>query len=421
MPLQITIPSPGESITEVTLGTWHKSDGDWVDKDEPLLEIESDKATLELPAPSSGVLSIEVQTGVEVDVGATVGQIDDKASPPGSNGGTKPAKNGRKKTPKSTTKTATGPDHQRATPVARKLAAEKGIDLSTIAGSGPSGRIMKSDVLNAGAPQQAETTPAPASTVPAAAAAPAKSPKFEQPTFTGDRSTRRERMTKLRQRVAERLVMSQQTAAMLTTFNEVDMTNVMALRSKHKDAFMSTHGVKLGFMSFFAKAAISALKSFPRVNAFIIGDEIEYHDYIDLAVAVGTDKGLVVPVIRNAETRSMAGIEAGLVDLSTRAREGTLTVDEMTGGTFTLSNGGVYGSLMSTPILNPPQSGILGMHKIMTRAVEDPSEPGKIALRPMMYLALSYDHRIIDGAEAVGFLVHVKQCIEQPERMLLDI
>jgi 2-oxoglutarate dehydrogenase E2 component (dihydrolipoamide succinyltransferase) len=237
----------------------------------------------------------------------------------------------------------------------------------------------------------------------------------------GHRGLRRERMSKLRQRVAERLVSAQHTAAMLTTFNEADMSAVMDLRKKYKEPFLEKHGVGLGFMSFFVKACVSALQAFPRINAYIAGDEIEFHDYVDISVAVGTPKGLVVPVIRNAERLSFAGIETTIKDFAVRARDGKLTVDDMTGGTFTISNGGVYGSLNSTPILNPPQSGILGMHKIMKRAIEDPDNPGQIVLRPMMYLALSYDHRIVDGAEAVGFLVHVKDMIEDPERLLIEV
>ena len=291
----------------------------------------------------------------------------------------------------------------RVSGVAKKVAAEKGVDLAQLAGSGPSGRVMKNDVL-------AATETKPMILKPAA------------PAVVGSRGVRREKMTKLRQKIAERLVHAQHTAAMLTTFNECDMTEIMRLRAEHKESFEKTHGVGLGFMSFFVKAATSALRKYPRVNAYIVGQgadmEMELHDYADIAVAVGTEKGLVVPVLRNAEALSFAGIEASIKDFAVRAKEGKLSVDEMTGGTFTISNGGVYGSLMSTPILNPPQSAILGMHATKKRAVEDPKNPGQVAIRPMMYLALSYDHRIIDGSEAVGFLVHVKDMIEKPERML---
>lgn len=291
----------------------------------------------------------------------------------------------------------------RVSGVAKKVAAEKGVDLAQLAGSGPSGRVMKNDVL-------AATETKPMTLKPAA------------PAVVGSRGVRREKMTKLRQKIAERLVHAQHTAAMLTTFNECDMTEIMRLRAEHKESFEKTHGVGLGFMSFFVKAATSALRKYPRVNAYIVGQgadmEMEFHDYADIAVAVGTEKGLVVPVLRNAEALSFAGIEASIKDFAVRAKEGKLSVDEMTGGTFTISNGGVYGSLMSTPILNPPQSAILGMHATKKRAVEDPKNPGQVAIRPMMYLALSYDHRIIDGSEAVGFLVHVKDMIEKPERLL---
>ncbi|MFM7134670.1 MAG: 2-oxoglutarate dehydrogenase complex dihydrolipoyllysine-residue succinyltransferase [Planctomycetota bacterium] len=415
MAVDITIPSPGESITEVSLSGWLKDDGTYVEKDDLLAEIESDKATLELRAPAAGTLKIATKKGDGIKVGAVVASIDTAGAKPraaaaaaqigavaaaaapsgaGSAGGA----------------AGKGITEVRASSVAKKVAAEKGVDLAHVAGSGPSGRVMKDDVLAA--------TSKPANAAPAArpAAAPA-------PVVAGSRGVRREKMTKLRQKIAERLVHAQHTAAMLTTFNEVDMTEVMRLRAENKEAFEKQHGVGLGFMSFFVKAATSALRKYPRVNAYIAGQgsemEIEFHDYADIAVAVGTDKGLVVPVLRNAEAMSFAGIESAIKDFAVRAKDGKLTVDEMTGGTFTISNGGVYGSLMSTPILNPPQSAILGMHAIKKRAVEDPRNPGQVAIRPMMYLALSYDHRIIDGAEAVGFLVHIKDMIEKPERLLL--
>ena len=415
MSVPLTIPSPGESISEVTIGTWSKSDGDWVEQDELLAEIESDKATLELRAPASGRLSIAVATGTEVKVGASVGTIDTAAARPAAPAA--PPAAAAPSSPPPAAAAAPSPPAAaegggRATSMARKIAAEKGIDLAGIPGSGPSGRITKADVLDA-----AESRPAAAA---AAAVAPAPAPTATAAP-AGSRGVRRERMTKLRQRIAERLLESKQSTAMLTTFNEADMSEVMRLRSEHKDAFEKRHGVKLGFMSFFVKAAVSALRKYPRINAFIAGDEIEHHDFIDMGIAVGTDRGLVVPVLRNAESMSFAEIEAAIGDLALRAREGRISVEEMTGGTFTITNGGVYGSLMATPILNPPQSGILGMHKIMKRPVEDPRNPGQIALRPMMYLALSYDHRIVDGQESVGFLVHVKECIERPERMLLEL
>jgi 2-oxoglutarate dehydrogenase E2 component (dihydrolipoamide succinyltransferase) len=441
MAVEITIPSPGESITEVTLGPWHKSDGDWVEKDETIVELESDKTTLELPAPESGVLKISAQEGEDKNVGDVIGTIDpDAEKPEGSDAGgeedkaeeeekeeakaesekesKREAASGKseskeKSDDKSGTATAAPAGGEKSngqakvTSLAKKIAEERGVDLSSIKGTGPAGRITKSDVLNFKADERKGED--------------GKRDAEAVPKGDGERGVKREKMTKLRQRIAQRLVEAQHNAAMLTTFNECDMSAVMALRKKHKEAFAEKHGVSLGFMSFFTKACASALKAFPRVNAYIVGNEIEYHDYIDISVAVGTEKGLVVPVMRNVEQMSFADIEKTLKELATKARDGKLTIDEMTGGTYTISNGGVYGSLNSTPILNPPQSGILGMHKIMNRPVEDPDNPGQIVLRPMMYLAMSYDHRIIDGAEAVSFLVHVKECIEDPERLLLGV
>ena len=420
MAVDITIPSPGESISEVSLSGWLKDDGTYVEKDELLAEIESDKATLELRAPAAGALKIATKKGDGIKVGSVVASIDTAAAKPSSSAGAAAAS----PSGAGAGAHADAPTGARVSGVAKKVAAEKGVDTTVLAGSGPSGRVMKDDVLAATSKPAAatETKPAAATeTKPTPAAAPTKAAAAAAP--SGTRGTRREKMTKLRQKIAERLVHAQHTAAMLTTFNECDMTEVMRLRAEHKEAFEKQHGVGLGFMSFFVKAATSALRKYPRVNAYIAGTgaemEIEYHDYADIAVAVGTDKGLVVPVLRNAEMLSFAGIENAIKDFAVRAKDGKLSVDEMTGGTFTISNGGVYGSLMSTPILNPPQSAILGMHAIKKRAVEDPKNPGQVALRPMMYLALSYDHRIIDGAEAVGFLVHIKDMIEKPERLLL--
>jgi len=405
----VKIPSPGESITEVRLGQWKRGDGDWVEKDELLNEIESDKATLELLAPAAGVLRVKAESGSDQKVGTAVAQIDTAASKPAGSGAARPMGTAAAEAAKS----AAAEPAQKATPTARKMAEEHGISLAGVQGSGPAGRVTRADVEGAMG-KQPSAAPAPA--------APKAAPTPAAPVIVpGSRGTRREKMPKIRQRIAERLLESQQTTATLTTFNEVDMTEVMALRAKHKEAFEKKHGIGLGLMSFFVKAACSALRAYPRVNAFIIGDEIEFHDYCDVAVAVGTDRGLVVPVLRNADAMSFAQVELAVRDFATRARDGKLTVDEMTGGTFTVSNGGVYGSLMATPILNPPQSGILGMHAIKKRAVEDPDHPGQIALRPMMFIALSYDHRIIDGAESVGFLKHIKECVERPERLLLGI
>lgn len=446
MPTDIVIPALGESVTSGVIATWRKSDGEHVERDETLLDLETDKITLELPSPASGVLKRKAAEGDTVEVGAVVGLIDESGAPSKASGAkeTKSASAGAKPEPEpkrhdgAATKTAPAPapqpaapakepasatrhdDDVRVTPLARKIAQEKNVDLSRVPGTGAGGRVREQDVLayiqshaDDGAPQRTSAASAPA-------------PKAATPgAFT--RGTSRERMSPLRQRIATRLVEAQHTAAMLTTFNECDMTNVMALRSRHKEQFEKAHGVGLGFMSFFVKACVSALRAFPLVNAQIVkgeqGPEILRHDYCDVAVAVGTPKGLVVPVLRNAESRSFAQIEQGVKDLALKARDGKLTLEDLQGGTFTISNGGVYGSMMSTPILNPPQSGILGMHNIVRRAVENPDKPGSgdVVVRPMMYLALSYDHRVVDGAEAVGFLVHVKKCVENPERLLLDL
>ena len=415
--MDIVVPSPGESITEVTLGQWHKQDGDWVDTDEILVDIESDKATLEVRAPAAGVLHVKAKAGAEQKVGAAIAAIDTSAAKP-AGGGAPAAKAAAAGVPASApaasaaAATEAKPDGGRkASSLARKVAADKGVDLANVAGSGTAGRIVAADVERAATGVAAIANP-----VKPVAPAPAPAPLA----VAGARGKRRERMPKIRQRIAERLVQAQHTAAMLTTFNECDMTEVMRLRAEHKESFEKHHGVGLGFMSFFVKACTSALRRFPKVNAYFMGEEVEHHDYCDVSIAVGTDRGLVVPVLRNAEAMTFAEIELAIRGFAARAREGKLSVDEMSGGTFTITNGGIYGSLMSTPILNPPQSAILGMHAIKKRAVEDPSNPGQVALRPMMYLALSYDHRIIDGAEAVSFLVHVKDCIEKPERLLLD-
>jgi 2-oxoglutarate dehydrogenase E2 component (dihydrolipoamide succinyltransferase) len=424
MAVDITIPSPGESITEVSLSGWLKEDGAYVEKDELLAEIESDKATLELRAPAAGALKIATKKGDGIKVGAVVAAIDTSVAAPA--GAKAAAASGA-----AGAAAAKAEEPARVSGVAKKVAAEKGVNAAALAGSGPSGRVMKDDVLAVAASSSpavaAAAAPSPGAVAPAGASSGASGAEVKMRVAVaatpGSRGTRREKMTKLRQKIAERLVHAQHSAAMLTTFNECDMTEIMRLRTENKEAFEKQHGVGLGFMSFFVKAATSALRKYPRVNAYIVGQgaemEIEHHDYCDVAVAVGTEKGLVVPVLRNAEAMSFAQIESTIKDFAIRAKDGKLSVDEMTGGTFTISNGGVYGSLMSTPILNPPQSGILGMHAIKKRAVEDPKNPGQVAIRPMMYLALSYDHRIIDGAEAVGFLIHIKDMIEKPERLLL--
>ena len=395
MATQIVVPALGESVTEATVSKWLKSAGDAVAVDEPLVELETDKITLEVPAAAAGVLgAIEVAEGRTVEVGAVLGSIE-----PG-DGNAVPAPPSPARPEASPP--ATSPS---LSPAVRKLVDEHGLDPTAIAGTGKGGRLTKGDVLahlaaTADVPEKPAPPPA-----PAAKSAPAGAREERVP------------MTRLRQRIAERLKEAQNTAAMLTTFNEVDMSAVIAMRARLRDVFEKKHGVRLGFMSFFVKAAVVALKEVPAVNAEIDGTDIVYKNHYDIAVAVGTEQGLVVPVLRDADALSFAGIEAGIADLSGRARDGTLTMQDLTGGTFTITNGGVYGSLLSTPILNPPQSGILGMHKIEKRAVAVDDE---LTVRPMMYLALSYDHRIVDGREAVTFLVRVKECIEDPERILLE-
>jgi len=429
MPVEVTIPSLGESITEVVLSKWHKQSGDWIEKDENLYEIESDKITTDVPSSDAGVVTLAVKEGAELPIGAVIAKIDTKAPRP--NGATSKGKK-PEKSPQSSdapsTREAAAPTRRtgveqahdgastsggagRATPVARRIAEEKGVDLGQVRGTGPSGRVTKDDVLaasnRAGDKVVSRATPAPT------LAPPQRS--------TSERNSRREKMSKLRQKIAERLVHAKNSTAMLTTFNECDMSAVMALRAQYKDAFEKQYGIGLGFMSFFVKACVSALHRFPRANAYLDGSEIEYHDFVDISVAVSTERGLVVPVVRDADLMDFAEIESAIRALAIKARDGDLTMDDITGGTFTITNGGIYGSLNSTPILNPPQSGILGMHAIKKRPIEDPQTPGTIVLRPMMNIALSYDHRIIDGAEAVSFLVHVKETIEMPGRLLLGI
>ncbi len=402
MTTEIRVPALGESVTEATIAQWFKQAGEAVSADEPLVELETDKVTLEVPAPASGVLeTIDAEAGSTVNVGALLGAIAEGDAPAAA-----PAKSAEPEAEAKASAPAAKAGDQPLSPAVQKLVTENKLDPSTIAGTGKDGRLLKGDVLDhiakgpAAAPQPA----------PAAARAPA----------APDDASREERvrMTRLRQTIARRLKDAQNTAAMLTTFNEVDMTNVMATRSRFKELFEKKHGVKLGFMSFFTRACIQALKDVPAVNAEIDGDELVYKNYYHIGVAVGTDKGLVVPVVRDADRLSLAGIELAINGLGKKARDGKLSIAEMQGGTFTISNGGVYGSLMSTPILNAPQSGILGMHKIQQRPM---AIDGEIKIRPMMYLALSYDHRIVDGKEAVTFLVRVKESLEDPERMILDL
>jgi 2-oxoglutarate dehydrogenase E2 component (dihydrolipoamide succinyltransferase) len=429
----IRVPTLGESVTEATVGKWFKQPGDRVAVDEPLVELETDKVTLEVPAPAAGVLSdIAAEDGATVAVGALLGSISEGAGAQkaGTTTGAPTSRPDRKTTttmpinaaeeeptlrpqPKDEPRRdiAAGSPAASSTqmpppPSVRKLAAETGIDPSKVEGSGKHGQVLKGDML--AAIERAAAQPTPVPTAHMRAPSPA------------DDAAREERvpMTRLRQTIARRLKDAQNTAAMLTTFNEVDMTAVMHMRNEYKELFEKKHGVKLGFMGFFVRACVQALRDIPTINAEIDGTDIVYKNYYHIGVAVGTERGLVVPVVRDADRLSLAGVEKTIADFGRRARDGHLKIDEMQGGTFTISNGGVYGSLMSTPILNAPQAGILGMHKIQERPM---AVAGKIEVRPMMYLALSYDHRIVDGREAVTFLVRVKDCLEDPARLVLDL
>lgn len=411
---EIRVPTLGESVTEATIGRWFKKAGDAVAVDEPLVELETDKVTIEVPAPSAGTLSeIIAADGTTVAVGALLGQITDgagAAKPAAAPARTAAAPAPAAAAPAPAPAAKAPPADAPLAPSVRKLSAETGVDASTVPGSGKDGRVTKGDML--AAIERAASAPTPVNQPAAAVQVRAPSP--------ADDAAREERvkMTRLRQTIARRLKDVQNTAAMLTTFNEVDMTNVMALRAHYKDAFEKKHGSKLGFMGFFTKAVVQGLKDIPAVNAEIDGTDLIYKNYYHIGVAVGTDKGLVVPVVRDCDHKSIADIEKGIADFGRRARDGQLKIDEMQGGTFTITNGGIYGSLMSTPILNAPQSGILGMHKIQERPMV---VGGKIEVRPMMYLALSYDHRVIDGKEAVTFLVRVKESLEDPARLVLDL
>jgi len=412
---EIRVPTLGESVTEATIGKWFKHPGDAVAVDEPLVELETDKVTIEVPSPAAGVLAeVAAKDGETVAVGALLGQIRDGA---GAAAPAKPAPKPEKSSPiapAAAPPPAPPPPAQAlpsgvpAPPSVRKLASETGLDVSTVPGSGKDGRVTKGDMMAAIERAAASPMPVAAAAVQARAPAPADDAAREE----------RVRMTRLRQTIARRLKEAQNTAAMLTTFNEVDMSAVIHTRNQYKDMFEKKYGVKLGFMSFFVRACVQALKEIPSVNAEIDGTDIVYKNYYHIGVAVGIDKGLVVPVVRDCDTKSFAQIEKEIADFGRRAREGLLKIEEMQGGTFTISNGGVYGSLMSTPILNAPQSGILGVHKIQERPVV---AAGKIEVRPMMYLALSYDHRMVDGREAVTFLVRVKECLEDPARLVLEL
>jgi 2-oxoglutarate dehydrogenase E2 component (dihydrolipoamide succinyltransferase) len=400
--VDVKIPQVGESISEVTVATWTKKDGDMVKMDETILSIESDKATLDIAAPKAGKLKILVQEGTVVPIGAKVAEVDETASA----GASAPAP--KAESPTAAPAARPQPDAKNIpSPAAAKILAEKNVEAGSVAGSGKDGRITKADALSA--------SPAPAGKADNSMASLVK----ETISSSFGRETKREKMSGLRKTIARRLVEAKNSTAMLTTFNEVDMSNVMELRKRYKDAFKEKHGVGLGFMSFFTKATCAAIKMYPGVNAQIVdGTDIIYHHYADVGVAVSTPKGLVVPVVRNAESMSLAQIESKILELAGRARDGKLGIDEMQGGTFTITNGGVFGSMLSTPILNIPQSAILGMHNIVERPI---AVNGQVVIRPVMYIALSYDHRIVDGRESVGFLKAVKEMIEDPARLLLDV
>jgi 2-oxoglutarate dehydrogenase E2 component (dihydrolipoamide succinyltransferase) len=420
MTADITVPVFPESVTEGTVLTWHKQPGEQVARGELLAEIETDKIVFEVPAPDDGVLTeITVPVGTTVKSGEVVGRLDKsgKAAP----------------APKAAAAPAAAPPAPVAMPAAQRLMEERGIDARKVPGSGKGGRILKEDVLKQldlaePAPAPAKPAPKPAAAAPAPATARAKPPAAtagERPETRARegasadlRTERRVTMTRLRKRIAERLVEAQRTAAILTTFNEVNMQPVMELRARHRERFEKEHGVRLGFMSFFVKASVEALRHFPEINASIDGDDVVYHGFYDIGIAVSSPRGLVVPVLRDADRLTMAEIESGIRDFGERAQNAQLTLEEITGGTFTITNGGVFGSLMSTPILNPPQSAILGMHKIQERPM---AENGQVVVRPMMYLALSYDHRLVDGREAVQCLVMIKELLEDPTRLLLEV
>ena len=413
MATEIRVPTLGESVTEATIGKWYKKPGDPVAVDEPLVEIETDKVTIEVPAPAAGVLAdIAAKDGDTVAVGTLLGQIKEGVAPAAkaAPAATSPTPSQPQPAPPLQAAPAAKSADAPLAPSVRKLAAESGIDAASVAGTGKDGRVSKGDMLAAIERAAAQPTPV---------ATPAAAVQVRAPTPTDDAAREeRVRMTRLRQTIARRLKDAQNTSAMLTTFNEVDMSAIMGLRTQYRDLFEKKHGVKLGFMGFFVRACVQALQEIPSVNAEIDGADIVYKNYYHIGIAVGTQRGLVVPVVRDCDQKSLGEIEKAIADFGSRARDGTLKIEEMLGGTFTITNGGVYGSLMSTPILNAPQSGILGMHKIQERPM---AVAGRVEVRQMMYLALSYDHRLVDGREAVTFLVRVKECLEDPARLVLDL
>ena len=420
MSTEVKVPALPESVSEATVVTWHKQTGEAVERDENLVDLETDKVVLEVPAPEDGVLGeILKQEGETVTAGEIVAMLSAGAADASSaQAAETPAASSAASAPESAPTAAPSGDEPTLSPAVRHLVEEHSLDASAIPATGRGGRLLKEDVLRfieqGGSAQASISAPAPATPAPNPAPAAAATPAAA----TGEREERRVPMTRLRQRIAERLVSAQQEAAMLTTFNEVNMQPVMDLRARYKDTFLKSHDIKLGFMSFFVKATVEALKRFPAVNASIDGNDILYHGYFDIGIAVSTERGLMVPVLRDADQRSFAEIEGGIADFGQRAQAGKIDIEELTGGTFTITNGGTFGSLVSTPILNPPQSGILGMHKIQERPV---AENGQVVVRPMMYLAHSYDHRIIDGKEAVQFLVTIKDMLEDPARLLLEV
>jgi 2-oxoglutarate dehydrogenase E2 component (dihydrolipoamide succinyltransferase) len=406
---EVKIPSVGESITSATLGAWLKRDGDYVEAGEAIVSFDTDKISQDLEADRSGILRHAAAEGDELEIGAVVARIEEGEAPAGAaSGASSESASANGPAPEPSSPPASEGDDEasteavKATPVARKIAADRGLDLAAVAGSGAGGKVTKADVLGA-VEDPAPEAPKEAAPAPATAPSPA------------GRTTRR-RMSALRKKIATHLVNAQHEAAILTTFNECDMSRILAMRKQLQDSFTARHGVKLGFMSFFIKAVVDALRAVPAINARVEGDDIVENHYYDIGVAVGTDKGLFVPVVRDCESKSFAEIEQGIADYAKKAREGRITLSDLQGGVFTITNGGIYGSLLSTPILNPPQSGILGMHSIQERPV---AIDGQVVIRPMMYLALSYDHRIVDGKEAVTFLVRVKDCLENPERLLV--
>jgi 2-oxoglutarate dehydrogenase E2 component (dihydrolipoamide succinyltransferase) len=398
---EIKIPSVGESITSATVGTWLKADGEYVESGEEVLMIETDKVSTGIPTETSGILKHQANEGDDLDIGAVVAIVEEGEASEGHSESPEDEAADSEGSSEAVAEPAPEPaDDIRVTPVARKVAEEEGVDLSSVTGTGAAGKITKSDVLEA------------------ASGGASSGKENDGSAAASEERTTRKKLSPMRRKIAVHLVNAQQEAAILSTFNECDMTNVMVLRKRVQEDFVAKHGVKLGFMSFFIKAVVDGLKAVPGINAQIEGDEIVQNHFHDVGVAVGADKGLFVPVIRDCDTKSFAEIEQEIIDYATKAREGSISLDDLQGGVFTITNGGIYGSLLSTPILNPPQSGILGMHSIQQRPV---AIDGEVVIRPMMYLALSYDHRIVDGREAVTFLVRVKECIENPDRMLIGV